>query len=104
MARVSVRRVDSAYRDAARRYRIVIDDKEVGRLKRGDVIELRLSPGRHVLRAAIDWKRSASFDVSGDSEETFRFRCGPRRSFLWAPIDFFKRGENTWLFLEPDII
>lgn len=103
MARVSVRRVDSWYPDALRRYRVLIDDEEVGRLKRGEAIELPLRPGPHVIQAAIDWKRSASFDISGDGEETIRFRCGPRATPLTALFVIFKHADDTWLFLEPDI-
>ena len=50
----------------------------------------------------MDWKRSRSFEVSGDGDDTISFRCGPRGSALLALVDLFKRGEDTWLFLEPD--
>lgn len=103
MARVLVWRVDSGFRDAARPYRVLVDGKEVGRLKRGAAIELELSPGAHVLQAGIAWKRSARFDISGDGEETFRFRCGPRRGAP-ALLDLVNPRDDTWLFLEPDIV
>lgn len=85
-----------------RAYRVLVDDQEVGRLKRGESARIPLSPGRHDLQVAVDWKRSARFEVSGDGEGTISFRCGPRSSLLWAWVDLFKRGDDTWLFLEPD--
>jgi hypothetical protein len=51
---------------------------------------------------AIDWKRSASFEFSGDGEDVVAFRCGPRGPWFLAIVDLFKRGDDTWLFLELD--
>ena len=93
MAKILVRRSEKGWRDRFRAYKVFIDDQEAGRLRRGEAAEFEIGPGRHVVQARIDWKRSASFEVSGDGQELLRFRCGPARSPIYAFIDLFKRAE-----------
>ena len=102
MASVDIRRSDARWRDGWRGYKVFIDGQEVGRLRRGEAARLDLGPNEHVVQLGIDWKRSASFSVSGAGDAVLRFRCGPRRGVAMALIDIFKRGDDTWLFLEPD--
>ena len=102
MATLALRRLKGGGRDLARAYRILVDDQEVGRLKRGESARFPLSAGRHDVQVAVDWKRSARFEVSGDGGGTVSFRCRPRRSALWGFVDLLKREDNTWLVLEPD--
>lgn len=47
---------------------------------------------------AIDWKRSAAFDISG--EERLAFLCGPRSGL--AVLNLLKHGDDMYLFLKPD--
>jgi hypothetical protein len=109
VAAIEIKRVPFGPRDSLRSYTILLDDREMARLKRGDTARFEIPPGKHVLQAVIGSKRSASFDVSGDSEETLRFTCGPRGGSsdvraggLGAILDAFKRQPDTWLFLERD--
>lgn len=101
MTSLLVRRVEGGFRDRFGTYKVLIDDEEAGRLRRGGSVQIQLQPGQHVVQVAIDWRRSASFEVTGDGEETYAFRCGPRTGSL-ALVDLFKRGDDTWLFLERD--
>jgi hypothetical protein len=101
MAVVSVRR-STGFRDSLRKYRVLVDGHEVARVKRGETAEITVSPGPHIVQVAIDWKRSASFEFSGDGEDVVAFRCGPRGPWFLAIVDLFKRGDDTWLFLELD--
>lgn len=109
MAVVRVRR-STGFRDSLRKYRIVVDGHEVGRVKRGETADVTVTPGPHVLQVAIDWKRSAIFEFSGDGDGIVAFRCGSREPQILsirqagfsAIVDAFKRGDDTWLFLERD--
>jgi hypothetical protein len=101
MPRLRVRRNDSGWGDRFRKYKVLLDDHEVGRLRRRETAEFEVEPGQHVVQVSIDSKRSKSFEFSGDGDELFRYRCGPN-SALPALIAIFRRGENTWLSLEPD--
>jgi hypothetical protein len=108
MAVVRVRRT-TGIRDRFRKYRILVDGQEVARVKRGETADVTVSPGYHVVQVAIDWKRSAIIDISGNGDELVPLRCGPRgeqasivRAGFSAIVDLFKRGEDSWLFLERD--
>src|SRR4051812_5313890 len=46
------------YADSLRRYRIIVDDREVGRLKVGEEFRVELPEGEHRMVARIDWGRS----------------------------------------------
>jgi hypothetical protein len=102
MAAVVVRRIEYGYRDRWRAYRILIDGRKVGKLKRGQSARFELPAGLHTIQAAVDWMHSAKFHISGDVPEIYRLRCGPSGSPLTAWRDIHKRGDETWLFLEPD--
>jgi len=93
-----VRRLGNGWQDRFRAYVVLIDNGAVGKLKRGESARFELSPGPHTVQVAIDWKRSAAFDVSG--EERLAFLCGPRKGF--ALLNLLKHGDDTYLFLEPD--
>ena len=58
-----VRRPRGGWRDFARSYRIEVDGRRRGRLRRGRTVELKVPAGRHVVRARIDWTGSPELDV-----------------------------------------
>lgn len=101
MGRIVVRREESGSRDRFRAYKVLIDEQEVGKIKRGESVTVELAPGSHLVHVAIDWKRSARFDVSG--EEDSAFRCGPGGRALDALGDLLNHEDNRYLFLEPDV-
>jgi hypothetical protein len=70
MTHVVVHRAPSWWRDRLRRYKVLIDDREVGGLRPGESGRYEVAPGHHVLAVGIDWKRSRSFEVSGGGEDT----------------------------------
>jgi hypothetical protein len=100
MAKVVIRRSDGRHRDAFAVYNVYVDDDEVGRLRRGETRGFDLSPGPHIVQVGIGRKLSRALQVSGDSGEVFRFRCGPQGGL--AIVALLRRRDNAWLFLEPD--
>lgn len=72
------------WQDRFRAYVVLIDDRGVGKLKRGESARFELSPGPHTVQVAIDWKRSAAFDISG--EERLAFLCGPQTRGRHVPL------------------
>lgn len=68
-ATIEVRRSEDDARDRGRNYRIEIDGTRVGTLERGETAKYRVSPGRHTVRARIDWTGSPALrvDVSADA-------------------------------------
>lgn len=47
------------YADFLRAYRILVDDIELGRIKRNSRLQLTIPAGQHVIGAKIDWTRAA---------------------------------------------
>jgi hypothetical protein len=46
------------YADRLRRYRIILDGREVGQLKASEELRVELPEGEHWMVARIDWARS----------------------------------------------
>jgi hypothetical protein len=93
-----VRRVeedDSRYRRRA--FKVLIDEEDVGRLKRGQSATFELSPGSHTVQVAIDWAGARRLDVSGDRDHTFW--CGPGGDALPALLGI--NPFDAYLFLQP---
>ncbi|RYZ81010.1 MAG: hypothetical protein EOP06_24275 [Proteobacteria bacterium] len=64
------------YADWARKYKIVLDGTEVGKIAGNSTWESSLPPGRHTLVLKVDWCRSQiiTFDSFEDSNLTFDAR------------------------------
>jgi hypothetical protein len=59
-----VSRSQDGNRDRFRRYTVLVDGAEIGRLKRGETVTTDLAPGVHTLTITIDWTKSEiTFDV-----------------------------------------
>jgi hypothetical protein len=64
MGTLVVRRPKGGWRDFARSYRIHMDGRYCGRVRRGQTIELPISAGQHVVQARIDWLGSSDLVVN----------------------------------------
>ncbi|MEV5207819.1 hypothetical protein AB0K35_10130 [Micromonospora sp. NPDC053740] len=69
MPRIAVRRALDAG-GLLRRIKVEIDGQVVARLKRGAVQSVDVAPGRHVVRAHLDWQSSAPVEVHLAGTET----------------------------------
>jgi hypothetical protein len=70
MGRVTLRRVGRRF-DLLRRYRILLDGVEIGRLRPGGTISVERPPGRVLIEARIDWCSAAPLIIPvGIGEET----------------------------------
>ena len=96
---IEVRRPGAGWRDRYRSYKLLVDEVEVGRIKRGDTARLEVDPGDHVIQVGIDWKLSAEVVVDGDGPGVIRLVCGPSG---YAFTDAFRRGDDAWLFLRQE--
>jgi hypothetical protein len=94
-----VRRVEvDDSRHKRRALKVLIDDQDVGRLKRGESATFELAPGPHTVQVAIDWARAMRFDISGDRDHSFL--CGPGGDALPALLGI--NPFDAYLFLKPD--
>ena len=46
---------DSGYADRMRAYKVILDGKEVTKIRNGQQIELDVAPGNHEVYLKIDW-------------------------------------------------
>jgi hypothetical protein len=67
MGHLTVTRGNKGWADRNRRYRLLIDGKEVARLKPEESFRTELGPGQHECEARLDFTRSPKVTVSGDS-------------------------------------
>jgi hypothetical protein len=76
-ATIVVSRKHGGYRDWFRSYAIMVDGNPVGKIKRGQRVELSVSHGQHELFLKIDWcaSRSITFDVQPGT--VIEFFCAP---------------------------
>jgi len=59
-------------------FRIVVDGEVKGKIAAGEELSLALAPGRHRIRARIDWTGSPEVPVHLGSGATVRLKVEPR--------------------------
>jgi hypothetical protein len=94
MATIEVSRDPKPFRDKVRRYRVLIDDVEVGRLGRGETVAVEVVAGPHTVMVKLDWGTSPPIEVRAVGEEIIRCFCGPGGSAVSAAIDAFARPKR----------
>jgi hypothetical protein len=48
--------------DRARKYKVLIDDRELGAIKSGETKSFPVDPGKHTIQLRIDWAKSPAMD------------------------------------------
>src|SRR4051794_15244044 len=98
-ASLTVERIENAWIDRARAYKVMVDGNEVGRVRRGETQTFQIAPGPHEVHMGIDWARSPS--VEGDFAEggDTRLRCGPNANPLTV-LWFTTFGRKKYVRLE----
>lgn len=100
---VEIFRVAEGWQDRARAYKVVIDRRVVGQIRRGETMRFEVDPGEHAVRLAIDWVGSPEEPAVVADGESVRFVARPasRRNALRGVIDSF-RHRDRWIVLERD--
>ena len=96
---VEVRRSGSARHDALRRYRLLVDGIEVGRLGRGKTARVRVPAGRHTVQMEIDGATSQPLPIDVAPDVTLSLVCEPAASTLHSR-DHLERPD-THILLRP---
>lgn len=76
-ATIVISRKDGGSRDRFRSYAIMVDGNLVGKVKRGQRVELPVSHGRHELFLKIDWCTSRSITFGAQPGAVIEFFCEP---------------------------
>jgi hypothetical protein len=97
-SQILVTRPAVGYRDRGRRYRIEVDDEEVGQIGPGEQLSISSSPGRHVVQARIDWSGSPRLIVNVAEGGSSHLVVRPAGNAAMALFQGF--GRTSWLRLE----
>lgn len=67
MVTITVHR-DKGYADKLRKYQVLLNGVEIGRLAEGDKLVHQVSEGRHVIEAKVDWcgSKPLSFEANAN--------------------------------------
>ena len=84
------------WRDRARSYELVVDGAKVTTIKRGQRIELPISPGRHRVFMRINWGTSDPVELEVPPGESVQLFCTTGSSQLGnGYIDLVHDGPET---------
>jgi hypothetical protein len=78
IATLTVERTGAASIDRARAYEILVDGTVKGTVRCGRELSVALPPGRHVVRARLNWTGSENISVHFGQGETVRLQVEPR--------------------------
>ena len=65
----------SGWVDSLRKYRVVLDGRDLAFVRTGEEISLSIPPGRHALVLRIDWCGSPEVHFEAWADEEVRFEC-----------------------------
>jgi hypothetical protein len=74
---IAVTRDRGGARDLLRSYRVMIDSRKVGQLRRGERVEVPVRPGRHTVFMQIDWCTSPVIEVDARPGDVIELVCAP---------------------------
>ena len=96
---IVVSRDTAAWRDRARKYKLLVDGSVVGRLGQGETFAYAVQPGTHSVQMKIDWASSPKVDCSVEVDRTVQFVCGPGGPALsvTALLSLFRPGSYVRL-------
>jgi hypothetical protein len=77
-ARVTLRRLRRPVADVLRAYRVLIDDAEVGEIRRGQTVRYDVAPGAHKVHLEIDWCTSHTVALALAPGQEAHLECKAR--------------------------
>ena len=78
IATLTVERTGAASIDRARAYQILVDGAIRGTVRCGRELSVAVPPGRHIVRARLNWTGSEAVPIHFGPGETVRMRVEPR--------------------------
>lgn len=100
-ASIIIKRKSAFLRDRLRRYKVLIDGEERGRIRNGKTVSFDVAPGRHTLRVTIDWAGSPEATVSLEEGDTVSFIVAPGGDATSGLSDSI-RSPSSYLALYPE--
>jgi hypothetical protein len=84
--------------DLFRAYHVLVDEDDIGEVRRGQSRIFQISPGRHEVHLVIDWARSPSIDIDAVSGDTIKLVCWPK--FHFGQAKKAMANPDEWIVLE----
>jgi hypothetical protein len=75
--KIVISRNDGIKRDRIRKYRIILDDTEIGRIRAGESLSFDVDSGDHQLSLKIDWGASQTLTFATIENKVIEFGCEP---------------------------
>lgn len=89
-----------AFTNALWKFKVLVDEVEVGRVGNGETARFPIAPGRHAIRLALQLYSSKPCIVDAQPGETVRFVCG-QKGWVSGMLSVFT-SPGDYLQLEPD--
>jgi hypothetical protein len=99
MPRLSIVRPPLSYGGSQRRYKILLDGEEVGRIAAGGQRALPVDPGRHRLRASLDCFGGNDLVLELGPNEERSVAVEPNGDSTWDLLRTLRRIPGQWLRL-----
>lgn len=90
---------DKVYADRSRDYRIIVDDKEIGKIGCGETKKFQIEAGEHTIQAKIDWCRTEKISFNTDQMQprfSVKSNLGGWKVFLAL---FYLFQPSKWIVL-----
>jgi hypothetical protein len=98
MTKIIVRRTKALWQDRARKYTVLLNEKEVAKVSNGSEVEFDVEPGKHTVQMQIDWCSSQKFEVDASGADPLILQCGPNASpFLALLYISLWKDKYIWL-------
>jgi len=90
------------FADVFRRYKVVIDGVEKGRIKNGGTFACDITAGRHTIELKIDWCGSNIIEFDVRNNEIVAFDCGSnlRGWKIFKAGKVMKETPHEWIWLK----
>ncbi len=96
------------FADKTRKYRVFVDDVQVGTLGRGERLELPVAPGEHRMVLRVDWVSSNTLafraaegeDVHVEGGNAVGIAPGASLKTLWKTFKALTVARDTYLYLK----
>jgi hypothetical protein len=74
---IALSRVQGGWRDRLRRYQVIIGGEQVASIRRGERLDLPVTPGRRTVSLKISWAGSPQLAVDLAPGEVVTLECAP---------------------------
>ena len=99
MIEIEIKR-EASWADRLRKYKVILDEKEIGSIRQKETFEFQTNPGLHTLYLQIDWCRSEKLEFEIRDNESLEFKCGGLSNVKFLTLMWyitFKRNSYLWI-------